>query len=493
MRKTLKSIGLVFVLFLSLLVLHQCATNPVTGKKELMLISESAEIALGKETDLELQAMYGTYDDPQLNAYVAGIGQKLAPLTHRPHLKYYFSVLDTPVENAFAAPGGYIYITRGLMAMMNSEAELAAVIGHELGHVAARHSARSISRSIIFAIGLAIASELSEKIRDVAPFAALAGQLLFLKFSRSDEYQADSLGILYASKAGFQAGEMVNFFNSIQRLSGEQGGVRLPNFLSTHPLTPKRIARVQELIKLPEYPTTPLLVERNPYLRKVNGLVYGDDPRQGYVENRTFYHPEMKFSFTIPNNWKVDNTPKQVQLTSADGKAIIMLSADNAAKDLDDYVDEKLTQLSKFNVLSQGFRDINGLRAFYKLVQTMTEQSAKEGEKKTEKPDINVQLTGIKKDNTIFHFFAAAQAGDYPSYRRDIENTVASFSNLLDVNRMRKKTDKVVIKQIKSRQSLGDYLKALAVPQDKWKRIALLNGIEIDTILEPNRLVKAIQ
>lgn len=490
MKRTLKLISFIFVLSLGILIFYHCATNPVTGKKELMLISEKSEVALGKEIDQGLREEYGIYNNSQLNAYVANLGQKLAPLTHRPHLKYHFAVLDTPVENAFAAPGGYIYITRGLLAMMNNEAELVTVLGHELGHVNARHSARSLSRAILFSIGLAVASELSEKIKDVAPIAAIATQLLFLKYSRKDEYQADGLGVEYASKAGYQAGEMVGFFESIQRLSKEQGGARLPNFLSTHPLTPRRIARVQELIKAPGYPTTALLVERNQYLQKINGLTYGNDPRQGYVKGNAFYHPAMKFYFNIPKNWKVENTPKKVTMTSKDGKALIMLTAGTTSKNLNEYVNEQLKKLSKYNVVSEGFSNINGLRAFYKLVKTSVEESDEEGEKKQ---SANVRFTSIRKGNTVFNFFAAAQEGDYSIYKSTIQKTVRSFNNLTDINMMRQRPQRVVVRQVSRQQSLRDFLQALRIPQDKWKRIALINAAQLDTVLSPNQLVKVIQ
>ncbi|MCK5059515.1 MAG: M48 family metalloprotease, partial [Candidatus Aminicenantes bacterium] len=445
---------------------------------------------MGKEIDQGLKQEYGIYDNPKLNAYVAEVGQKLAPLTHRPHLKYHFAVLDTPVENAFAAPGGYIYITRGLMAMMSSEAELASVLGHELGHVSARHSIRSMSRATLLTIGLAVASGLSKKIRNIAPVAQVATQLLFLKYSRKDEYQADALGIEYSSKAGYQSGEMIGFFNSIQRLSQEHGGGRLPNFLSTHPLTPRRIQRAQEIINGPGYPKTTLLVARNAYLNKINGMVYGNNPRQGYVEGNAFYHPVMRFYFTIPPKWKVQNTPTKVTLTSPDGKAIMMLTAGPTTMDLNNHVNEQLKKLSKFNVLSEGFVNINGLRAFNKLVRTVFEQSSGQ---QNQQQDVNVRLTGIKKGNNVISFFAASQTTDYPNYRQVIRNSIRSFNNLTDIKYLRRRPKRVVVRQVGAQQTLSRFLQALKVPEKLWKRIALLNAAQLDTVLIPKKLVKVIR
>ena len=138
----------------AMLAIIACAVNPVSGKKELMLFSEKQEIAMGQETDQQIRQQFGIYEDKALNEYVNRIGQSMVPNSHRPNLKHYFAVLDTPVVNAFAAPGGYIYVTRGILALMNSEAELAAVLGHEMGHVAARHSMKQMSAQMLAQVGL---------------------------------------------------------------------------------------------------------------------------------------------------------------------------------------------------------------------------------------------------------------------------------------------------------------------------------------------------
>ena len=190
-------------------VLVSCAVNPVTGKREFMLISEQQEISLGQETDQEIRSQYGVYDHPGLNEYVTRVGMTMVPHSHRSHLGYHFAVLDTPVVNAFAVPGGYIYVTRGILAMMNSEAELAVVLGHELGHVNARHSARRLSNMILVQVGLAVGGALSETFAKISGAASVGIQLLFLKYSRGDERQADRLGVEYARKGSYNPGKMI--------------------------------------------------------------------------------------------------------------------------------------------------------------------------------------------------------------------------------------------------------------------------------------------
>lgn len=497
MKKYLKLTPIICVILLSLIViLVRCAVNPVTGKKEIMLISENMEIKMGKDIDRGLRQEYGLYDDPQLKPYIARIGHKLAPHTHRPNLKYHFAILDTPVENAFAAPGGYIYITRGLLAMINSEAELATILGHELGHVNARHSARQMTRSILVTLGIVVASELSKDIKKIAPVSMIAAQLLFLKYSRSDEYQADSLGVEYSFKGGYSSGEMVKFFTSLQRLTKTKGGARLPNFLSTHPLTPRRIERVKELLMTEEYsqpsgmPT--LVVERYGYLQKLNGLVYGKNPKQGYVEGQAFYHPDMKFYFKIPYGWKVSNTAKQVTLAPKDSKAVIILKAENTTESLDSYTQKMMKSISNPQVVQQRYMSINGLNAYHTLLEFLPGSGESTAEDETSK-EINVRLSCIRKGSTVFSFFSAAAASDFSTYRHDINNTINSFNRLHSPKHLNRKPLRVFVKRVRRQQSLKNFLSRLRIPNQYWNKISLINSLELDQQLSPNQMVKVIQ
>src|SRR5512136_848397 len=295
-----------------------CAVNPVTGKKEFMLYSESQEIELGKQTDTEVAATYGVYDDQALQAYVSKMGAALAAKGQRPNLPWRFTVLDSPVVNAFAVPGGAVYVTRGILAMMSSEAELAAVLGHEIGHVNARHSMSQMSKQQVAQIGLVVGSVISQKFAKYAGLAGAGLQVLFLKYSRDNENQADGLGMDYARAAGYNPADMAATFAGLQKMGDLSGGSSLPGFLSTHPLTPDRIAHVQSMLQPGD---ASLARKPEAYLRTVENVVYGEDPRQGYVENGIFYHPGLRFQFLAPAGWKVDNTPSRVLLVAADGNA----------------------------------------------------------------------------------------------------------------------------------------------------------------------------
>jgi predicted Zn-dependent protease len=228
-----------------LLWVLSCATNPVTGKREFVLLSEQDEIRMGQETDPQIVEMYGVYDDEDLAEYIENLGQQMAKVSHRPQLNYEFKIMDSPVVNAFAVPGGYVYFTRGILAYLNNEAELAGVMGHEIGHITARHSAKQYSKAQLVQVGLGLGSVLSEVFSQYAGMVSQGIGLLFLKFSRNDEREADDLGVEYSSRVGYDAREMANFFNTLNRMGSGKGS--LPDFLSTHANPENRVGAVRSV------------------------------------------------------------------------------------------------------------------------------------------------------------------------------------------------------------------------------------------------------
>lgn len=487
MRSSKKWI-ITFIIVSAVIFLYQCAVNPVTGRKEIMLMSEAHEIKTGAQVHQGILQTYGIYNDPELNKYIARLGQRMAPLTHRPNLKYHFYVLDTPVENAFAAPGGYIYITRGLLAMMNSEAELATIIGHELGHVNARHSARSFTRQILFTLGLVVASELSEDIKKVAPAAMVATQLLFLKYSRSDEYQADSLGVEYARKLSYSPPQMINFFRSIQRLVKIKGGHQIPNFLSTHPLTEKRIERAQGLF----IPTdNKLAVKRREFINRTNGLVYGMNPRQGYVEGSRFYHPEMAFSFAIPSKWKVQNTPKQVTLASPKGDAVIMFLARNSSQDLKTHTQSMLKSIANHEVLRESSVRVNRMKAYQSFINYKVESQGQQAGDPNN--TMSGQLISIRKGNTIFSFFGTTRSPNYSAYVGDLNHTFHSFAPLKNPKYLNRRPYRVRIQRVPRKMTFQQYLQQQRIPKERWETMGLINSLQLTDMLPPARLIKIIR
>src|SRR5262245_4254840 len=289
-----------------------CARNPVTGKRQIVLVSESQEIAMGRESDTQVRREYGVADSPALQDYVQTIGKKLVAVSHRPNLEWHFTVVDSPVVNAFAIPGGYVYITRGILAYFGNEAELAGVMGHEIAHVTARHTVQQLTRTQLAQIGLGVGSVLSPTFGQFGDLADNGLGLLFLRFSRDSEREADRLGVEYSSRAAYDPREVSNFFEVLGRLSAAGDRATIPGWLSTHPDPPERVQATrmlaQEWIQMLGLTAERMVVNRDNLIRSIDGLVFGNDPREGFSEGREFYHPTLQFQIAFPDGWQVENT-----------------------------------------------------------------------------------------------------------------------------------------------------------------------------------------
>jgi predicted Zn-dependent protease len=454
----------VFILIAGLA--SSCAINPVTGRKQLSLISEHGEIEMGKETDAQIAQEYGFYADKELTAYVTKIGMTMAPLTHRPKLEYHFAVLDTPVVNAFAAPGGYIYVTRGILAMMNSESELATVIGHELGHVNARHSVVQMSKVMLAQVGLIAGSILSKDFAKYAGVASLGMQLLFLKFSRDDEREADKLGVDYARAGRFNSVEMIHFFTTLQRYGDLSGGHNsLPGFLSTHPLTSERIENVKKMVGENDLA---LPTNRPAYLRQIDGIVYGDDPRQGFVEGGSFHHPGLGFSFTPPQGWEVQNTPTQVTMAGDNGNAAIIFGAEASTEDVATYGRNKIAKIEGRQDVSEQSATINGMSSFHQLC-TVVQQN---------QDPVRARLAFIRKGKLITAFTAMSKVADFGRYDPSFRNVIGSFRDLTDAKLLNRQPRHLGVVRADGRRSYREYFEQSGAAKDAWPALAVLNGAE---------------
>lgn len=311
----------------SLLLSAACSLNPATGKRQLNLYSESQEIALGRGADPQIVAQYGLYPDEDLQRYVSELGQSLAAQSERPNLPWTFRVVDDPVVNAFALPGGFIYITRGILAHLGSEAELAGVLGHEIGHVTARHGVNQMTKAQLAQVGLVAgviaAPEMAEQFGSLAQQAT---SMLFLKFGRDDERQADALGFRYMTRVDEPPGALADVFRTLGRVSAAAGSDRLPSFQSTHPAPEDREERIRRMLDStpPELANAP--PHRARYQDQIDGVSYGEDPRQGFFRDNVFYHPDLAFELTFPSDWKMRNTRQAVSAIQPDQKAAVVLT-----------------------------------------------------------------------------------------------------------------------------------------------------------------------
>jgi predicted Zn-dependent protease len=458
-----------------------CAINPVTHKRELMLLSPADEVAMGQQTDPQVIRTFGQYEDADLARYVTALGKKLGALSHQPNLAYSIKVLDSPVVNAFAVPGGYVYLTRGILAYLNDEAELAGVVAHEIGHIAARHSAQQYSRAQVAQLGLGLGTMVSKTFRKYASIAQFGVGMLFLSFSRDDERQADTLGVEYSSKAGYDANHMANLFVSLERLNpGEaQGG--LPGWFSTHPNPPDRIAAVKRDTQewRAKIQRTQFAVNRDQYLRQIDGIVFGEDPRQGYVEGNIFYHPQLRFQFPVPAGWKVNNTASQVQMFNQEQNAVILFSmapekTPSAAADA--FINE-----SKAVVAKSERTQVNGMQAHRIISDVTTEQGL-----------IRVLSYFIQKEKTVYVFLGYTGQARFDGYFSVFDQTMGRFKNLTDANKINVKPDRLAVKRTTTQGSLRQALGKFGRPEDKWEALAIINGMKLDDAVPGNTIIKVV-
>jgi predicted Zn-dependent protease len=437
-----------------------------------MLLSDQNEVRMGQETDLQITAMYGIYDDVALVTYVDNLGQQLAKISHRPQLTYTFNVMDSPVINAFAVPGGYVYLTRGILAHLNSEAELAGVVGHEIGHITARHSAQQYTKAQMAQIGLGLGSLLSQTF---SQYAGLAGQgigLLFLKFSRDNERQSDTLGVEYSSKVGYDARHMANFFNTLDKMhSGEKGS--LPDFLTTHPNPENRVGAVREAAR--KWQST--LGLTNP---KIDGLVVGDDPRQGFVENSIFYHPGMKFTFPVPTGWELQNLPSQVQIISPDKKASILFTLGTTTTP--EAEAQSFLAESKASVLSRKDTIINGFKTLILMSQLPTQSGT-----------LQILSSFISNNRTVFIFHGFTAAQDFTTYQTSFQATMNGFQTLGDQTKLTVKPDRIRVRQTNRTMSLSQALTQFGTAHADLEKLALINGRNLSDQIPANTLLKVIE
>lgn len=305
------------------LLLAACATNPVTGKRELSFLSEAQEIAIGKQTDAEVRRDMGVYDNPELQRYVSDIGHRLAQLSHRPHLPWTFTVVDHQAINAFALPGGFIYITRGILPYLDDEAELAGVLGHEIAHVTARHAAQQYTRATGGQIGLIALGIFVPATRPLGDLTSTALSIAFLKYGREDENESDRVGMEYAAGGGWDPSGVPRFLGTLSRVDrlSERG---VPNWLSTHPEPAARVVETQPLAtKLAA--TASSERNRDAFWQQIDGIVVGDNPKDGIVRGNSFLHPVLRFALEFPDGWEVMNTPAQVAAQEPGQKRYMLL------------------------------------------------------------------------------------------------------------------------------------------------------------------------
>jgi len=350
---------------LAALLTVACATNPATGQRQFSLMSEEQELQIGQQQDTEIRREMGVYDDRALQEYVSGVGLRLAQQSERPNLPWHFTIVDAPAVNAFALPGGYIYITRGIMAFLDDEAQLACVLGHEIGHVTARHAAQQYSKATGAELGVLLGSIFVPEMRPFGGAAQSGLGVLMLKYSRDDELQADQLGVRYASRGGWDPAAMPRMLTTLGRMDEAADNKGTPNWLATHPAPENRVERIQGPVQQARSAESSFVSNRDDFVRRIDGLVYGDNPDQGVVRGNTFLHRKLRFAIDFPKGWDVNNGQTQVVAKEPGVNAFLVLQPVQrpAGRTIEDIALLSM-QRAGFKTLDGGRTTINGLDAF---------------------------------------------------------------------------------------------------------------------------------
>jgi len=399
-----------------------CATNPVTGGREFTLMSEAQEIQMGQQSDPEVRAEMGVYDDPAMQQYVQDVGMRLARASQRPELPWHFAVVDVPAVNAFALPGGYIYITRGLMAHLDNEAEMASVLGHEIGHVTARHSARAYTRSATVGLGAAVTSIFFPAAEPYAAAAQTGLGVLFLKYDRNQEVQSDRLGAEYAAKEGWAPSGMSGVLETLGRVSAATDRRGVPNWLSTHPQPEDRVAKVAATVQTLEATraSSDWTVNRDAYWQRLNGLVVGDNPREGVVRGRQFIHPDLRFLVRFPEGWTIENGKQRVtaSLPGVDDVAMVLeVVPKPVGSTLEDVA---VTAMSKagFAPLRGEATRVNGLPAYLGVYEGQAQDGT----------ITRIQAACIGHARQVYFLAGIVRRSKYSEFQAAFDDSLRSFS-----------------------------------------------------------------
>jgi predicted Zn-dependent protease len=464
--------ALLLIAALALLAPSRCTVNPATGRSQLSLIGERDEVALGRQNHQQILQTMGSYDNPTLQSYVSGLGQGLARASERPQLPWTFTVVNDPAVNAFALPGGFIYVTRGILAYMNSEGELVGVLGHEIGHVTARHSVEQLSRAQLANMGVALGSVVMPELGAAGLLQNGVG-LLLLKYSRDAERQADDLGVRYMTKQGFSPQNLADMLDTLGRIE-KASGSSTPDFLATHPSAPERVARLRKA-GAPGGQVS--IEEHNRFVSRLRDLPWGPDPREGYFDGDTFYHPDLAIQMELPRGWQRQNGQSALQAASPNGEAAILLAPAQGRSPR-----EAAQQFFGNNRGLQAEEPRNSSLGSFPALEVRFEAQAQGG-------SIVGRSFFVQDGGRIYQLMGYGLASRYRTYQSAIDRSLSSFSRLRDSCRRSARSPRVEVVTARSGMTVADLASGAAVDT---QTIALINHLDTRSPLEPGRMYKRV-
>lgn len=464
-----------------------CATNPATGQRQISFMSEEKEIALGQENDAQVRTEMGSYDDRALQDYVTSVGMKLAINSERPNLPWHFTVADVPAINAFALPGGYIYITRGILPFLDDESQLAGVLGHEIGHVTARHSAQQYSKSTLSQVGLLATAIFAPGGQAIAQGGGAGLGLLLMKNSRDDEAEADGLGVRYASRAGWDPAGVPRMLTTLGRIEETSDNKGVPNWMATHPQPEDRVQRVQVAVKEAEGAAQKFTTDHDGYLKHVTGIVWGDSPEQGIVRGSSFLHKGLRIALDFPSGWSIENGKTQVvakeMAKETGGSSVIILEPLRRA------IGRTIEDTAIISMQNAGFRQIdgapatvNGLTAYLGTYVGVLQSLGR----------VQVRALHIRSGSTVFLVAGIAPLDGYARVADAFTKSLQSFRGMSAADAERLNPNRIGLYTAKP----GDTWQGIAEHESKGTikatTLAILNGHPVNDQPQPGEKLKIV-
>ncbi|MGE5506252.1 MAG: M48 family metalloprotease [Actinomycetota bacterium] len=470
---------------LCLALLGSCQVAPGTGRQGFNIMSSEQEQQMGADSHPAiLKEFGGAYDDPKVQAYVAGIGQRLVKQTETPEATFRFTVLNSDIVNAMALPGGYVYVTRGLLALAADEAELAGVVGHEIGHVTGRHTAERYSRAVAANVLLGVLGAVvgTPGVADVAQLGAAA---YLQSYSRDQESEADSLGLRYMTKAGWDPEAMPAFLEKLHQqsrleaiLAGRPAdSVDQYNMMASHPRT---IDRVQAAAQEAQAAHTKGAMGRDLYLAQIEGLTYGDDPSEGVVRNRVFSHPDLGIRFEVPPGFRLVNGAKAVTATHQDGSQIRFDMGSGAKAGMAAYMQyqwAKGIRLSNIETI-----DVGGHEAATASARVNTNHGA-----------MDLRLVAIAGGGgRAWRFMFLTPPNRTAGHDEELRRATYSFRSLTPEERAAIRPLRVHVVTVKPGDTVEGLAERMPFEHHRLERFQVLNGLEPGQQLKPGQKIKLV-
>lgn len=458
-----------------------CVKEPITDEREVVLVSDSEEIAIGQEASSEVEERIGVYEDAELQGYVDEVGRRVAASSNRPDLPWHFGVIDSPVVNAFALPGGYIYLTRGMLAQMNSEAALVGVLGHGVGHVAARHHFEQVSRHGHGGLGVDARTIFFP---DVRPFGDVLGGglgILFSRFGRDAERESDRLAARYSIAQGYDPSEVARFFSVLDRFRDSERSI--PSWTTTHPDPVDRDATFLALVADLREGSNGLESRREAFLQRIEGLVVGENPREGFVCGLEFLHPDFEIRLSFPEGWRVQNTKTVIYAAPGDGSAAMRITASHPGSDVAaesharrffgrhhmEYGTGERLRAGPFSAYRAPFRALTPTGRIYGVAGFIVDS------------------------NRVYEVIGLTRASTIRRYTPTFHDVIESFDRVRDSAILEIEPRTIHVIQVPRSMTFREAVVSSGMEDTELDEVARLNGMELDDVVSAGAALKVVR